>query len=107
MNKLGILSQGIEHITWNDCINFIVQTNVLLNKKVIHTNVACDYRPLKNEKYRVRLRGGGDKSDYNFDTTSPATLLIETKLLLNIVISDSLKGARFMTLNIKRLSSTN
>ena len=63
--------------------------------------MVCDYRPLKKEKYRVRLTVGGDKLDYDFDSTSPAASLVETKLLLNSVISDSARGARFMTIDIK------
>ena len=70
-------------------------------KKVTYANMVCDYRPLKTEKYRVRLTVGGDKLDYDFDATSPIASLIETKLLLNSVISDSAKGARFMTMDIK------
>ena len=63
--------------------------------------MVCDYHPLKQEKYRVRLTVGGDKLEYTEDATSPAASLIKTKLLLISVISDSAKGARFMTLDIK------
>ena len=38
---------------------------------------------------------------YDKDSGSPATDLIETKLLLNSIISDSKKGARFMSLDLK------
>ena len=51
--------------------------------------------------YRIRLVVGGDKLDYEFDAGSPATNLLETKILLNSVISDASKGARFLTLDIK------
>ena len=44
---------------------------------------------------------GGDKLDYNDDAASPAATLLETKLLLNSVISDAHNGARFMTIDIK------
>ena len=47
------------------------------------------------------LTVGGNKLDYLHDATSPAASLIETKMLLNSVISDSSKGARFFTLDIK------
>ena len=67
--------------------------------------------PLCHLGYRAVERGifylvnglvvGGDKLDYSNDTTSPAASLIETKLLLNSVISDSARGVRFMTLDIK------
>ena len=63
--------------------------------------MVCDFRPLKQEKYCVQLTVGGDKLNYEHDAKSPAASLIETKLLLNSVISDSSRGARFMTLDIK------
>ena len=44
---------------------------------------------------------GGDKLEYADDTASPAASLIETKLLLNSVISDAHKGARFLTMDLK------
>ena len=63
--------------------------------------MVCDYRPLKDEPYRVRLIIGGDKLEYDKETASPTTNLLETKLLLNSVISDAHKGARFLGIDIK------
>ena len=63
--------------------------------------MVCDYRPLKDEKIRVRLTIGGDKLPYNDETSSPAADLLETKILLNSTISDAHKGARFMGIDIK------
>ena len=100
-NELGRLAQGLDQIEGNDCLDFIHKNEVPKNKKVTYANMVCDFRPLKQEKYRVRLTVGGDRLDYEHDATSPAASLIETKLLLNSVISDSAKGARFMTLDIK------
>ena len=44
---------------------------------------------------------GGDKLSYNEDAGSPAASLLETKLLINSVISDAAKGACFMSLDLK------
>ena len=63
--------------------------------------MVCNYRALKSEQYWVWLTVGGDKVDYLYDASSPAATLIDTKLLLNSVISDNSKGARFMTVDIK------
>ena len=63
--------------------------------------MVCDYRPLKEEKYRVRPTIGGDKLDFNSETASPTANLIDTKILINITISDAHKGARFMSADIK------
>ena len=63
--------------------------------------MVCDYRPLKDEPYRIRLTVGGDKLDYFGETASPIANLLETKLLINSVISDAHKGARFFGIDIK------
>ena len=63
--------------------------------------MVCDYRPLKDEKYRVRLTIGGDKLDYKKETAFPAANLLDTNSLLNSTISDAHKGAQFMSLDIK------
>ena len=100
-NELGRLSQGIRNITGNNAMTFIKKNEVPLGKKVAYANMVCDHRPLKTEKYRVRLTVGGDVLEYNKDSSSPAASLLEAKLLLNSVISDAFQGARFMTIDIK------
>ena len=65
--------------------------------------MACDHKPLELEKHRVRLVIGGDALNYFGDPSLPAAALLEAKLLINSVISDSKKGARFMKLDIKDL----
>ena len=44
---------------------------------------------------------GGDRLTYAEDTCSPTTDIIETNILLNSVISDANRGARFLSLNLK------
>ena len=44
---------------------------------------------------------GGDVLEYLGDASSPAASLLEAKLLINSVISDSHKGAKVLTLDIK------
>ena len=61
----------------------------------------CNYKPLKTEQWRVRLVVGGDKLDYDNDTGSPATDLLETKILANSVISSAKCGARFLSCDLK------
>ena len=100
-NELGRTAQGIDHIVGNDTIEFITREEVPLGRKVTYVNFVCDFRPLKLEKYRVRMTVGGDKLDYPFDSTSHAASLLETKILINFVISDAAYGARFLTLDIK------
>ena len=58
-------------------------------------------RPLKSERYRIRLTVNGDKLECPDDVASPAASLLESKLLVNSTISDAHRGARFLTLDIK------
>ena len=70
-------------------------------KDVTYATFVCDYRPLKEEVYRIRITVGGDRLSYHEDAGSPAANLLETKIILNSTISDAHKGARFMTADIK------
>ena len=94
--------QGVgSRIQGTDTMEFVKRNNIPKHKKITYANFVCDYRPLKSEKHRVRMTIGGDKLDYPYDTASPAASLIETKMLLNSVISDSKLGARFFTMDLK------
>ena len=68
---------------------------------MIYASFVCDYRLLKDEKYRVHITVGGNKLPYENDSRSPAADLVETKLMINSTISDVWKGAKFMCLDIK------
>ena len=100
-NELGRLADGIGVVTGTNTIRFIPRDLVPKNAKVTYANMVCDYRPLKDDPFRVRLTVGGDKLEYDNDAGSPAASLIETKLILNSTISDAKDGARFMTADIK------
>ena len=101
-NEWGRLAQGNKHgILGTDTIEFIFQHNVPKDKKVTYATYVVDYRPLKEEKYRVRITVGGDKLVYLEDSGSPAANLLETKILVNSTISHANDGARFMSADIK------
>jgi len=63
--------------------------------------MACNYRPLKEEKYYVRTMVEGDKLLHANNTDSLVVDLLETKLLLNSTISDTRKKSCFICLGIK------
>ena len=88
-NELGRLSQGINNIEGNNALLFIPKSEVPWGKKVRYTNMICDYRPLKKEKYRVRLTFGGDILEYEGNASSRVSSLLEAKLLIKIVISEA------------------
>ena len=101
-NEWGRLAQGNDKgVKGTNTIAFILKSEVPSDKKVTYASYVCDYRPLKDEPYRVRITVGGDRLDYAQDAGSPAANLLETKILLNSVISDADKGARFMCVDIK------
>ena len=56
-------------------------------------------RPLKEEKYLVRITVGGDKLDFCGDASSVAAFLATVKLILDSVVST--KGEKFTTADIK------
>ena len=101
-NELGRLSNGLpQKLLGTKTIAFIFKHEIPQGRKITYANMVCDFRPLRTEKYRVRLTIGGDKLIYDSETASPAASLLETKILLNSIISNSKQGARFMTIDIK------
>jgi hypothetical protein len=101
-NELGRLAKGNKFgVKHTDTMAFIRKTEVPLGKKVTYANFRADYRPLKPEPYRIRCVVGGDKLDCSYDTASPTTDLLETKLLINSTISDARRGARFCSVDLK------
>ena len=101
-NELGCLLDGIPgRVQGTKAVWWIYKKQVPANKKVTDANMVCNYRPLKEEKYRVRLTIGGNKLDYNNETASPTANLIDTIFLVNSTISNAHEGAKFMTADIK------
>ena len=101
-NEIARLAKGNDAgVIGSDTIEFIPYNEVPKNSKVTYANFVCTYRPKKSEPWRIRIVAGGDKLQCSYDTGSPAASLLETKLLLNSVISDARKGARFITCDLK------
>ena len=102
-NEVGRLSQGFkDRVKAQDAMDFIYHNEIPTDRKVTYANFVCDYRPLKSEKFRVRMTVGGDKLDYFDNTSSPTASLVETKLLINSVISDhKSKNSRFCSMDLK------
>ena len=101
-NEFGRLAQGNDFgIEGSDTIQFIAPHQAPTDRKVTYASFVCDYRPLKKEQYRVRFVVGGDNLSYDDDVGAPGASLLETKQLINNVIPDARKGARFLTCDIK------
>ena len=98
----GRLAQGNDAgVVCTDTIEFISKRDLPPTSKVTYASFVCDIKPHKKETHRVRLVVGGDRLTYDDDAGSPAASLIETKILLNSVISDAKHGSQFMTCDLK------
>ena len=105
-NELGRLSQGFRgRVKPQDVLDFILHSEIPHDRKIIYANFICDHRPLKAEKFCVRMTIGGDKLDYPDSTASPTASLLETKLLINSVISGHrIHNSKFCSINIRDFS---
>ena len=101
-NEWGWLaSRNKYNVTSTNTIKFIHYHEVPAGRDVTYASFVCDHRPLKSEPWRVCIVVGGDCLSYADNPGSQAASLVETKILLNSVISDAHKGARFMSLDLK------
>ena len=98
----GRLAAGtVDNPTGTETIEFIHKSELPGDRDVTYASFVCDYRPLKDDPYRVRIVVGGDKLTYEDNAASPAASLLETKIILNSTISDAVRGAKFITADIK------
>ena len=101
-NEWGRLAQGNKYgVVPTNTIEFILLKDVPAGRDITYASFICDKRPLKPEPFRVRVVVGGDRLTYGEDAGSPATDLLETKLLINSTISDADKGAKFLSSDLK------
>lgn len=84
---------------WNQNIFYIRKKQIPTSIKVTYANEVCNYRPLKDDTYRVRLTVGWDKLPYPNDAGSPAANITEYKLMINNILSTT--GEKIITINIK------
>eukprot|EP00804_Cyclotella_cryptica_P012520 CCRYP_017704-RB/>CCRYP_017704-RB protein AED:0.24 eAED:0.24 QI:0/0/0/1/0.5/0.33/3/0/909 len=100
--ELGRLAQGLPGIVkGTDTIAFIQQSHVPQDrwKDVTYGRIVANFRPEKEDPYRIRLTVGGNRINYPGDCGTPTADMITVKILLNSVISTL--NARFMTIDIK------
>ena len=107
-NEIGRLAQGIgasrptpEQIKGTNTLIFIPKREVPRGSKITYINFVCDIRQHKKETHRTRATAGGDRLEYHADPSAPAIGILDTKIHLNSVISDSEIGARYCVADIK------
>ena len=113
-NEFGRLTQGVDrnrpcaqYIQGMSTIRFIHPSEMPPGAKVTYGNFIRDIHQHKKEKHRVRLTVGGDRIDYEHDASSPAVSLLDTKLMINSVISDAHRGAIYCTADIQNFYLNN
>ena len=82
-------------------MEFIHNQDVPRGQKVTGANFVMGCRPLKSKPWRAHFVVDCDKLDYKFDAGSPTASLLKTKLLIKSAISDTRRGLRFMTPDLK------
>ena len=91
-NEWGHLAQrnasGVRH---TDTIDFSHKHEVPRDRDVTYATFLGDH---KIEEYRIRITVGGNMLSYEEDAGSPAANLLETKVLVNSVISDAKKWCK-------------
>ena len=100
--EIGRLAQGIPgEVDGTDTIVFIARGEVPEDRwrDVTYGRICANYRPEKDDPYRIRLTVGGNLINYQGDCGTPTADMLSVKLLLNSVVST--KDAKFMTIDIK------
>jgi hypothetical protein len=98
-NECGRLFQGIRDIPGTDTCLFIKLTNIPKERKITDKEIACDCKPHKKEKERVRLTVGGDILDYSGDVATSTDDITTFKILINSTLST--EDAAMMIMDIK------
>eukprot|EP00804_Cyclotella_cryptica_P012340 CCRYP_018199-RA/>CCRYP_018199-RA protein AED:0.46 eAED:0.46 QI:0/-1/0/1/-1/1/1/0/101 len=62
-------------------------------KDVTYGRIVANYRPEKDDPYRIRLTVGGNRITYPGDCGTPTADMLTTKILLNSVISTKEHGS--------------
>ena len=60
-NEWDRLSQGNDHgIKGTETLVYIQNEDITIDRKLTYRSFVCDYRPLKDQKWRVRLEVSGE-----------------------------------------------
>ena len=101
-NKWGRIARENDNgVTYTGTVAFIKYDHIPQERDVIYVSFIFDNRPLKSKQWRERIVVGGDRLSYEDSPGSPTASLLETKILINTVISDAKCEARFICLNFK------
>ena len=80
-------------------MEFITPEEMPKGKKATYARICADFRPQKEDPFRVRITVGGDKVQYEGETYTPTADITTAKVLFNSVLSTPM--AKFMNIDIK------
>ena len=87
MNEFARLAQGHGGVEGMDVITFIARHEVPAGRRATYARYVVDYRPEKDEPWRLRITCGGDKLDYLGNTTTHSASMETIKCQLNSIVS--------------------
>eukprot|EP00804_Cyclotella_cryptica_P021425 CCRYP_019559-RA/>CCRYP_019559-RA protein AED:0.45 eAED:0.45 QI:0/-1/0/1/-1/1/1/0/134 len=88
--ELGRLAQGLPGIVkthGHHCFHPAITVPQDRWKDVTYGRIVANFRPEKEDPYRIRLTVGGNRINYPGDCGTPTADMITVKILLNSVIS--------------------
>ena len=87
VNEFARLAQGHNDIEGLDVVTFIARSDLPNGKKATYARYVVDYRPEKDEPWRLRITCGGDKLEYAGNTTTHSASMETIKCQLNSIVS--------------------
>ena len=87
INEFARLAQGHNDVKGMDVVTFIARHELPSNKKATYARYVVDFRPEKDEPWRLRITCGGDRLDYYGDTTTHSASMETIKCQLNSIVS--------------------
>ena len=99
--KIGSLPQGYATTEGTNIFMFIPVTSILIGKKVSFPCFACNVKPNKENKYRVRMTVAGQNVKYPENVDTPTAEGTTTKVVINSRLST--QDAKLMTFDIKNM----
>ena len=87
LNEFARLAQGYDGVEGMNVVTFIAKSDLPTNKEATYARYVVDYRPEKDEPWRLRITCGGDRLEYVGNTTTHSASMETIKCQLNSIIS--------------------
>merc|ERR1711884_368599 len=85
--EFGNLFQGFGETKGMNVLEFIHKLEVPKDQKVTYPRIVVAYRPEKDDPFRTRMTGGGDRLDYDGETSTNSASMTTIKIHQNSVLS--------------------